>query len=86
MSQKHESRDENHANPRPREGVTAHQYHLKGIKRLLNPRCDDPELVARETEPGEGDYLGRLLHVADEALHAVKSGRPGEPRKRRRTH
>jgi hypothetical protein len=50
----------------------------------VNPPKNDVEIVAQEEEPGERDYLGRLLNVADEALHRVKRG--GEHRKRRRVH
>jgi hypothetical protein len=50
----------------------------------VNPRKNEPEIVAQEEEPDERDYLGRLLNVADEALHSVKRG--GEHRKRRRVH
>ena len=60
------------------------QQHLQGVARLVNPPKNDPEIVAQEEEPGERDYVGRLLNVADEALHSVKRG--GEHRKRRRVH
>ena len=68
----------------PPESTPPNQQHLQGVSRLVNPRKNDPEIVAREEEPGERDYLGRLLRVADEALHGVKRG--GEHRKRRRVH
>jgi hypothetical protein len=45
----------------------------------VNPLGDEPEIVRREEDPVERDYLGRLLHVADEALHCDKR----EHRKRR---
>ena len=50
------------------------QPHLKGISRLVNPPDDDPEIVSAEEEEGERDYLGHLLHVADEALRHVRHG------------
>jgi hypothetical protein len=52
----------------------SHQPHLKGVSRLVNPKDDDPEIVSAEEEEGESDYLGRLLHVADEALSHVRQG------------
>lgn len=67
-----------------RRGWTANQQHLEGVCRLLNPLKNEPEFVAREQDSVERDYLGRFLHVADEALHHVKRG--GEHRKRRRVH
>lgn len=65
-------------------GWTPNQQHLQGASRLVNPRKNDAEIVGREDDPVEQDYVGRLLHVADEALHRVKRG--GEHRKRRRVH
>ena len=50
------------------------QPHLKGVSRLVNPPDDDPEIVSAEKEEGERDYLGRLLHVADEALRHGRQG------------
>ena len=50
------------------------QQNLKGISRLVNPRDDDLEVFAADEEPGERDYLGRLLRVADEVLRQVKQG------------
>lgn len=47
---------------------------LKGISRLTNPRSDDPEIMSEEEDPGTRDYLGYILHVADEALRHVKRG------------
>src|ERR1700732_1569248 len=84
MSQKHSSPNGSTCPNRssPRESTPPNQQHLQGVSRLVNPRSSDPEIVAREEEPGERDYLGRLLHVADEALHPVK--RDGTHRKRRR--
>jgi hypothetical protein len=54
------------------------------VSRLVNPRSSDPEIGAPEEDPGESDYLGRLLHVADEALQPVNRDTPH--RKRRRVH
>ena len=86
MSEKHSSPNgstrpnrSDHRGPTP-----ANQQHLQGVARLVNPRKNDPEIIAQEEEPDERDYLGRLLNVADEALHRVKRG--GEHRKRRRIH
>jgi len=62
------------------------QQHLKGVCRLVNPRDDDPEIASAEEEQGERDYLGRLLHVADEALRHVKKGTNQRPRRRGRIH
>jgi hypothetical protein len=86
MSQKHSSPNGSTRPHRtsPRESTPPNQRHLQGVCRLVNPRKNDPEIVAREEEPGERDYLGRLLRVADEALHRGKRG--GEHRKRRRVH
>lgn len=86
MSQKHSSPNGSTRPNRSSPGgsTPANQQHLQGVARLVNPRKNDPEIVAREEEPGESDYLGRLLHVADEALHRVKRG--GEHRKRRRVN
>ncbi|HKW97265.1 MAG TPA: hypothetical protein VJN43_05995 [Bryobacteraceae bacterium] len=91
MSTKHAGRDEsadksgdiplNHAQPRGSQRPNAQE--LKGVSRLVNPRGEDAELGAGEDDPGERSYLGRLLHIADEALH-VK--RRGNHRKRRRVH
>jgi hypothetical protein len=86
MSEKHSSPNgstrPNRSNPRG--STPANQQHLQGVARLVNPLKNDPEVVASEEEPGERDYVGRLLNVADEALHSVKRG--GEHRKRRRVH
>ena len=86
MSEKHSSPNGSTRPNRsdPRGSTSANQQHLQGVARLVNPRKNDPEIAAQEEEPGERDYLGRLLHVADEALHSVKRG--GEHRKRRRVH
>ena len=64
--------------------ATLNQQHLQGVCRLLNPLHREPEFVAREKDGGERDYVGRWLHVADEALHSVKRDAPH--RKRRRVH
>ncbi len=86
MSEKHSSPNgsmrPNRSNSRG--STPANQQHLDGVSRLVNPPKNDPEIVAQEEEPGERGYLGRLLNVADEALHRVKRG--GEHRKRRRVH
>jgi len=50
------------------------EQQLKGVWRLVNPPSDDPEIVSGEEDQGERDYLGRLLHAADEALRHVKRG------------
>ncbi len=86
MSQKHSIPN---GSTRPNRSSTCgstppNQQHLQGVSRLVNPRKDDPEFVAREEDSVERDYLGRFLHVADEALHHVK--RRGERRKRRCVH
>jgi hypothetical protein len=87
VSQKHSSPNEHtrSSHSSPRQSTPPNQQHLQGVSRLVNPRKNDPEIVARDEDPVESDYLGRLLHVADEALHhRVKRG--GEHRKRRRVH
>jgi hypothetical protein len=86
MSEKHSSPNGSTRPNRsdPRGSTPANQQHLQGVARLVNPPKNDQEIVAPEDEPGERDYLGRLLHVADEALHPVK--RDGTHRKRRRIH
>ena len=71
----------NHSNLRE---SAPNQQQLQGVSRLVIPLKNVPEVVARGEDPFERDYLGRLLHVADEALHHVKHGR--EHRKRRRVH
>jgi hypothetical protein len=63
----------NHTDADAHPEKSPNQQNLKGIARLVNPREDDPAVVAAE-EPGERDYLGRLLRVADEALRHVKQG------------
>jgi hypothetical protein len=54
---------------------------LKGVSRLVNPLADDAEIAGGDEDRVERHYLGRLLHVADEALQHVK--RDGDHRKRR---
>ena len=54
---------------------------LKGVSRLVNPQGDPADIAVGEEDPVERDYLGRLLHVADEALQYVKRG--GDHRRRR---
>ena len=71
----------NHSNPRS--SKDPRQQHLKGVSRLVNPPDDDPEIVSAEEDQGERDYLGRLLHVADEALSHVKEGIVRRPRRGR---
>ena len=61
------------------EPIRPNQQYLKGASRLVNPPSDEAEALAREEDPVERDYVGRLLHVADEALHHDKR----EHRKRR---
>jgi hypothetical protein len=88
VSQKHSSRDElasvrlGHAQPPGSQ--PPNEKELKGVARLVNPRDDDADLGAGDDDPGERDYLGRLLHVADEALDRVKNR--WNQRKRRRVH
>lgn len=57
---------------------------LKGVSRLVNPKPGDPELVSGEEDQGERDYLGRILHVADEVLHA--KGTRARSRRNSRAH
>jgi hypothetical protein len=70
----------NHSHPPPEKNPTPlpeknpAQETLKGVSRLVNPRDDDSEIVAADEEPGERDYLGRLLRVADEALRHFAQG------------
>ena len=79
MSQKHPGKaGASLSSPNPR-GPSANQTPLKGVSRLVNPPSDEPETVAHEKDSTERDYVGRLLHVADEALNNDK----GESRKRR---
>jgi hypothetical protein len=71
-------------------GIRPHHVHprltfpdgrrLEGVSRLVNPAPDDPQIVAADEDRVERNYLGRLLQVADEALHVKPSG---EQRKRR---
>jgi hypothetical protein len=88
VSQKHAGKDDstdvglNHAQPPG--SSPPKEKELKGVARLVNPRGDDAELGVSDDDPGERDYLGRLLHVADEALDRVKSR--WNQRKRRRVH
>jgi hypothetical protein len=83
MGQKHTGRSgssrSNSPNPRGLQATrpdapqqAPQQQHLKGISRLVNPPNDEPELPAQEEDPVEREYVGRLLHVADEALHHDK--------------
>jgi len=62
--------------------TTANGQDLKGVSRLVNPQKEEPEVASAQDDPGERNYLGRLLHVADEALHQVK--RDGNQRDRKR--
>ena len=55
-----------------REPIRPNQQYLKGVSRLVNPPSDDPEILVPEEDAVERDYVGRLLHVADEALHQDK--------------
>ena len=52
---------------------------LKGVTRLVNPPADDLESSAPDQDPSERDYLGRVLHVADQALSHAKRQRRGRP-------
>lgn len=70
-----------HSNARASRQVR--NQHLKGVSRLVNPKDDDPEIVSSEDDPGERDYLGRILRVADEALSHVKRGVSHRPRRGR---
>jgi len=74
----------NHSNHRG--SKDPRQQPLKGVSHLVNPPDDDPEIVSTEEDQGERDYLGRLLHVADEALRHVKRGISHRPRRRGRIH
>src|SRR5690349_4150446 len=58
---------------------------LEGVSRLVNPSTEDGEIAAGEEDRVERDYLGRLLHVADEALQNVKPG-ADHPKRRGRHH
>jgi hypothetical protein len=58
--------------PNSREARAPNEHYLKGVSRLVNPPSEDAEIVSGEEDPGERDYLGRLLHVADEALSRFK--------------
>jgi hypothetical protein len=83
MGQKHGGKDDaklgfNRSHPALR---APNGQHLEGVPRLVNPSTNDAEVAAGEDDPVERDYLGRLLHVADEALQHVKRG--GDHRKRR---
>lgn len=84
MSQKHSSPkgSERTKHSSSRGSTPPNQQQLKGASRLVNPRSSDPEIVAPEEDPGERDYLGRLLHAADEALHPVNRDRPHRKRRR----
>ena len=68
----------NNAHPRLTVGD---KQQLQGVSRLVNPPATDAEIARGDEDPVERDYLGRLLHVADEALENVKRG--GDHRKRR---
>lgn len=61
------------------------QEYLKGASRLVNPPSSDPEIAAGdgEEDQGERDYVGRILHVADEALRQGKHGAFRHTRRRR---
>jgi len=58
--------------PHSREARAPNEHYLKGVSRLVNPPSEDAEIVSGEEDPGERDYLGRLLRVADEALSRFK--------------
>src|SRR5437764_15216683 len=82
MSQKQGAKDDagvgfNRSHPR----VKTTDAQLEGVSRLVNPSTENAEIGAGEEDQVERDYLGRLLHVADEALQHVKRG--GDHRKRR---
>lgn len=65
--------------PNSRGSRPPNEQELKGVSRLVIPRKDEQEVISGEDD--DRDYLGRLLHVADEALHQVERGR--NHRKRR---
>jgi hypothetical protein len=50
---------------------------LKGATRLVNPPADEQE--SPDQDPGERDYVGRVLHVADRALSHAKRPHRGRP-------
>jgi hypothetical protein len=56
---------------------------LKGVTLLVHPPSDDARIVGDE---GEHDYLGRILHVADQTLRNVKLGMFHPTRRGRSRH
>ena len=68
----------------PTRRTQAHLHHsdqpLKGATRLVNPPAEEQEGSARDhQDPSERDYVGRVLHVADQALRHTKRPRRSRP-------
>lgn len=85
MSSKHTGKQESASLHQAHRGVATPAEHLKGVCRLVNPpNSKDPEAVLPEQDSLERDYVGRLLHVADEALHTKSS--PNHRKRRGRVH
>lgn len=55
------------------------EQRLKGATRLVNPPADEQESSVPDQDPGEREYVGRVLHVADQALRHAKRPRRGRP-------
>jgi hypothetical protein len=47
--------------------------HLDGVTHLVNPRRPDADLDPEHEDQGERHYVGRILKVADQALHAKET-------------
>jgi hypothetical protein len=53
-------------------GRSGSEQPIRGIARLVNPPEDDREGISGEEDQADCDYLGRILQVADRALHQAK--------------
>lgn len=67
--------------PRPHKATDTNEQ-LSGVSRLVNPKRPPHEPVADDKDPGERNYVGRLLEVADAALQTADT----PDRRKRRKH